>query len=248
VSIALIVTCLGFAACGGSGSKTVATVGAVKVSQATLHHWMRVTLGGDYQPFGGSFPTGLFTDPPDSARCARAAARIAPNNITKPKLTTAQLRVKCRQLYAAVKEQALNFILLNLWTREEAKELGVRAPSEREVSNRLSAYIDHDFKGVTHFREVIAEQRRSIADVRFMIKTTLLGAGISAQLQARAKQLGNGDPETLYKLIVLNNAKWQARTSCTPGYRASRCKQFKPEDEIQPGATTVIERFQKREG
>jgi hypothetical protein len=237
---------LGLSACGSAGSsadKTVATIGKTKISQATLNHWMNVVLGGDYRAvLAGLSPAGLVSDPPRYPRCVSAAEQIP--KVAKPKLTAAQLLSKCHQLYTAVKEQALNYVISVLWSREEAIELGIRMPSEGEISSRLRALIYGQFKDPANFRKVIAGQRRSFADVRFLIKRNLLEGVINPRIKAKATRLGGGE-RTYYKLILQNNAKWRARTSCSPGYRAWECKQYGLGGEAKPPPDVVLEYIEK---
>jgi hypothetical protein len=215
-----------------------------KVSRATLNHWMELTLGGDYRPlFQATFPAGLVSDPPDYERCTKVSAAI-PEIPGKPKLTADQRRLKCRQLYAAIQEQTLNSLLSSLWIREEARELGVSAPRGTEVAAQLRAYIAHDFKTPAEFREVIADQHRGLSDVRYTIQSTLLQSAIADRRKAQAAQLGGQSQAALYKLALQNNAKWQARTSCSAGYRSSQCKQYRG-SEVKPPANIVLEYFRK---
>src|SRR4051794_40693643 len=123
---ALITTILAIAlsACGSNDSadKTVATIGRTKINQRTLSHWMSSVIGSDYRAvIGSTAPVGLVSDPPDYARCVSVAARLAPKGTQT--LNAVQLRVKCRELYAAAKEQALSYVISVLWRTEEAAEL-----------------------------------------------------------------------------------------------------------------------------
>jgi hypothetical protein len=136
-------------------------------------------------------------------------------------------------------------ILSGLWIREEAHELGIHAPSEGEVSSRLRLYAAHDFKNPADFREAIAEQQRSLSDVRYMIESTLLQTSITDHLTTQAKSLGGETQTELYKLILQNRAKWKARTSCSSGYRSSSCKQYPTGSEIKSTPNIVLEHFRK---
>lgn len=235
---------LGLSACGG-GDKTVATIGETKISQAVLDHWMNVVLGGDYRTaLNGLAPAGLVSDPPRYARCVSVAEGIVPKVAGGPKLTAPQLLVKCHQLYTAIKEQALSYVLSVLWSRGQAAELGLHMPSEGEISSGLRALIYAQFKDPANFRKVIAGQRRSLADVRFLIKRNILQTEIAPRIKARAARLGGGE-RTYYKLVVQNSARWQAKTSCSPGYRAWECKQYGSGDEAKPPPAVVLEYFEK---
>jgi len=246
VLAAIAIFALALSACGHSGeSKTIAMVGETKVTQATIDHWMGVVLGGDYAAaLNERAPDGLVSDPPHYARCVSAAEGIVRRASARPKLTSAQLRVKCRQLNTAVKEQALAYVLSVLWSREEGAELGIRLPDEAEISTQLSALVDGQFAGPSNFQKTLAKQRRSLADVRFLIKRNILQTQISARIKARAASLGGG-ARTIYELVLQNNAKRQARTICSPGYRAWECKQYGSAGEAKPPPAVVLERLYK---
>lgn len=239
---------LGLCSCAGGGGKTVASIGDTKVSQATLNHWMGVVLGGDYHAaLNKTAPDGLVSDPPDYSRCVSVAEGIVPKVSGKPKLSSAQLRLKCRQLNTAIKEQALDYVLSVLWSREEGAELGLHMPSAGEISRHLRELIYSQFKSPDHFRKVIARERRSLADVRFLIKRNILETQIFARVKARAARLGGGE-EAAYKLVLQNNAKWQAKTSCSRGYRAWECKQYGSSGEAKPSPDIVLEGLYKGVG
>jgi hypothetical protein len=242
--LALASLALFLSACG-SGGKTVASIGGkTQVSQATLNHWMGVVLGGDYfAALNREAPDGLVSDPPNYASCVSVAARIVPKAAGKPKLSEGQLRLKCKQLNAGIKEQALNYVLSVLWKQEEGAELGLRMPTEAQISSHLRALIYAQFKNPAYFRKVIAQQRRSLADVRFLIKRNILEVQIYSKITARAAKFGGGE-KNIYKLVLKNNAKWQARTSCSPGYNAWECKQYSGHEVLPPPAV-VLERLSK---
>lgn len=234
-------------ACGGSDSgKTVATIGkGTKITRPVLNHWMEVVLGGDYRAaLVALAPTGLVSDPANYNRCVSAAESIVPKVAGKPKLTRAQMLVKCRQLNTAIKEQALGYVISVLWSSEEAAELGLHIPTEGEISKGMNSLINSQFNGPANFRKVIAGQRRSLADVRFLIKRNLLEDEIRARLTAKAERLQGGARRNLYRLVLQNNAKLQAKTSCSPGYNAWECKEYSGH-EAKPPPAVLLEDFSK---
>jgi hypothetical protein len=235
---------LGLSACGGGEeSKTVATVGRTVVSQTTIDHWMDVVLGGDYTAaLNERAPDGLVSDPVRYGGCISAAERIVPKVAGKPGLTTIQLRKKCRQLNIAIREQALAYVLSVVWSREEGTELGIRLPDAREIDSHLRELIYSQFKNPANFQKVIAKQHRSLADVRFLIKRNILQQQIYARIKARAARLGGG-AKAIYEIVLQNNAKWQAKTSCRPGYRAWECRQYGTAGEAKPPAAVVLEQL-----
>jgi hypothetical protein len=202
-------------------------------------------LGTDYTTeLTGTTPAGLVSDPARYDRCVSAARGIVRPVTGKPKLTTAQIRVKCRQLNAAIKEQALAFILAGLQTRAEAAAQRIPLPTAAEVTQGMRALIADDYKSEAYFRQVLARQRRTIADVRYEVTTNLITRRLLARIQARAARSGGGEAAA-YKLMLQDHARWQERTSCRPGYRAPGCKQFRPGDEAKPPGVQLLELLYK---
>jgi len=232
---ACLTLALGLAACGDSGVKTVATVGKTKVSQTTLKHWMQVVFGGDYlAALGGPAPVGLVADPVDYPKCISVARTMAPKSVSD-----AELHARCRGLNAAVREQALGYVLGVLWRIEEGAELGIR-PSERELAERLKALIHNQYGTTAAFNKVLADNSRTLADERFLLKRNILQVKLMARFKAKAARIGGGE-KTLAKLILKNNAKWTAKTSCSPGYVAWECKQYGPSYEGRSSVAVAIE-------
>jgi hypothetical protein len=247
IALALLaLAVLALSACGGGGAseKTVAVVGKSKITQGTLNHWMATTLGGDYRSLvRTSAPLGLVSDPPKYATCVLVASKIVPSSLggPKPKRTVAQLRLKCQQLQRAIKEQALSALISVLWRSEEAAELGTGV-SEREVNEELQKSAYKHYSNPAQFRRHLAEIHSSLADQRYLTKGEMLSTKFVGRLQAKAASLGGGEATTV-KLVHENIAKWSARTSCSPGYVAWQCKQFRASQEASPSASQVIEQL-----
>jgi hypothetical protein len=238
-ALAVLVFAVSLASCGGSSEKTVATVGKTKLSQATLSHWMTVTLGGDYRAtLGATAPEGLVSDPVDYPRCVSVLARVLAQ-AGKAKSSDAELRLKCRQLNAGIKEQALGYVLSVLWTIEEGNELGSRV-SEGEVTRRMRELADRDYHGPVQLARTLATLRRTIADERFLVKRNILGYRFLERMRKKASQLGGGE-KTLTKLVLEHNAKWMRKTDCRPGYLAWECKQYGSSKGVSPAPVTVLE-------
>ena len=80
--------------------------------------------------------------------------------------------------------------------------------------------------------------------MRFLIKRNIVQVQISARIKARAARLGGGR-QAIYKILLQNNAKWQAKTNCSSGYRAWECKQYGTAGEAKPAAAVVLEQLHK---
>jgi hypothetical protein len=234
--------CLGLSACGGGESQTVATVGQSKISKATLNHWMSTVAGGDYhQILGKRAPAGLASEPADYPRCIKAAERVVEQAEAshRPHFSHAQLQTKCRQLHAALKEQALSYLIAVLWRAEEGRELGANV-SDREIDQRVSEIRRTEYANPAQFDRYLEERNWTIGDERYLLKRNMLDDKFLARLKAQVAKQGGGQ-QTLVKLIRQAFAKLAAKTSCSPGYRAWGCKQYGLAEAVKPSPAQLIE-------
>lgn len=245
--LAAIVVALTLSACGSSdpqgSSVTVASVGHSTITRGVLSHWMNTMVGGDYnESVGGTAPAGLVSDPPNYAACVRAseaALHAAKNPVSIP--TAQKLRGKCRQLYVAIKEQALGYLLSALWLAEEAAEGGYSV-SSAEVQRELQGVKATQYPKPGQFASYLLQKHWSVADELYLLKRNLLDTRFLERLHARAGQ-GGGSEQEIVRLARQNIAKWSARTRCSAGYRAWQCPRFKTSMEAWPSAAVLLEQL-----
>jgi hypothetical protein len=231
---------LALSACSGSSGnegKVVASVGDTPITQSALSHWMATMVAGDYRELNDQVsPEGLVSDPPNYQRCVRAAKQI-PTTSGKHS-GDPELRLKCRQLYAAVQEQALTFLISALWSIERGAEHGEHA-SQGEISRTLNNYRYQQWPNPAQFRRYLAEERRSLSDERYLVKRNIL----NQKAVERLKRQTGGQQAALVKLVNAEDAKWAARTDCKPGYRSTQCKQYRGSSGVAPSAAVLVERL-----
>jgi hypothetical protein len=241
-----LVAIAGLSACGGGGNsdKTVATVGKSTITLATLNHWMSTVVGGDYQAVNTTRgPAGLASEPADYPRCVSAAEQVVPRAGGKPELSPAQLLLKCHQLHAAVKEQALSYLIAVLWRAEEGAELHAEV-SNREVNHQLQEIRYEQYKSPAAFNRYLADRHWTLGDERYLLKRNMLDTKFLARLKQQAARLGGGE-QALSKLVRENVAKWTSRTSCRPGYLAWQCKQYGSRQGASPSASVLVEELRQ---
>jgi hypothetical protein len=233
---------LGLCSCGGSGDPTVAVVGKTKISRSTLNHWMSTMIGGDYQELTHkSAPVGLVSEPADYPRCVAAAKKIKPEPPT-PAPNATLLKIKCRQLHTALKEQALGYLISVLWRAEEGAKLG-QGVSDAELSRKLKELAYSEYKSPAAFRRFLAARHWSIADERYLLNRNLLDTKFLKRLKQRAARLGGGE-RAYGKLVRENVAQWSARTKCSPGYSAWQCRPGGSSEEVaDPSASILVEQL-----
>jgi hypothetical protein len=234
---------LGLCSCGsGSGDPTVASVGSSKISRSSLNHWMLALAGDEYHHLAGtSAPAGLISEPANYPRCVAVAKRIKPKTLPAPVPNEARLKIRCRQLHTAIKEQALSYLISTLWLSEEGAKAG-QSVSDREVSRQLQEHAYREYPSPAAFRRSLASRHWSVADERYSLKNTLLDNKFLGRIEARAAALGGGQP-TFVRLVNERNAKWKAKTRCSSGYTAWQCRPDGSGREAEPPASVVIEQL-----
>jgi len=168
-----------------------------------------------------------------------AAKTIKPKSLPASIPNEARLKIRCRQLYVAVKEQALSYLISALWRAEEGAEVG-QSVSDREVARQVQELAYSEYKSPAAFRRLLASRHWSLADERYMLKRDLLDSKFLERLKRRLAALGGGQ-QTYGKLIKENVAKWSAKTSCSSGYTAWQCRPGGSTAEADPSASVVVE-------
>jgi hypothetical protein len=232
VALALLLGMLGVSACGGgrdaASGAVVARVAGAPITKPQLSHWMSTLAGGDFYEIGRhhAVPARLVSEPPDYAACVtslQAAAAGARNGQTimvptAPTETAAHLMGKCRELYVALRLQAIAYLIEARWIIKVAAEVGIRA-SGAEVTLKLRKIKAAEYPGHGQFQRYLAESRRSLADELLVVKLDVLEQRLGQHLSAHGRNAA----------IRLAEAgrKVSAEIDCRPGYVVPHCRQFK---------------------
>jgi hypothetical protein len=211
--------------CGGSGD-AVARVGHIAITKATLGHWMYVALGEDFLALSGrAAPAALLAPPPRSAACVAYLQRIAPKRSAgQGTVTAVQLASRCRQLYLAIREQALRSLIYSAWDAGQAAEQHVSV-SEAEVRSALARSRAEQDSARTSLAEYLDERHLSLSDAMTLARDDLLQRKVQAKLQRYVA--GELSGVELAKLLQVYEAEWTEKTDCRPGYVIYRCAQYK---------------------
>jgi hypothetical protein len=225
--------------CGGSG-ETVARVGRITITKAALGHWMYVALGEDFLALSGrAAPAALLAPPPGSVACVAYLQRIAPKPAGgRGTVTAAQLSSRCRQLYLAIREQALRSLISSAWDAGQAAEQHVSI-SEAEVRSALARSRTEQDSARTSLAEYLDERHLSLSDAMTLARDDLLQRKVQAKLERYA--IGRLSGVELAKLLQVYEAQWTEKTECRPGYVIYRCAQYKgPEGLRGPSPNSLL--------
>jgi hypothetical protein len=187
---------------------------------------MNTLAGGDFWELSHkhTIPAGLVSDPPNYTRCVDRLGAVSA--AAGQKHTTAELLRKCRQLYQALKQQAVSYLVGAQWRIALDAEVGITA-SDKEVDELYRQTRREEFPSDADQARYLAERRRTLADELFVLKLDLLSQKTIAKLEAGGRPL----------LAKFNAAgrRWEGKTSCHPGYVVLHCKGFVAEP--QPSAS-----------
>jgi hypothetical protein len=220
-SLAVSLAVAGLVACGGGSSgEVVAQVGGSRITRAEVNHWMSTLAGGDFYEISKRHmvPAGLVSEPPDYGACAARLQAVAAGAVrVQPKPTAAQLLSKCRQLYQALRMQALSFLVEDQWIIGLAGEEGLKA-TNGEVMQLFNEIRAQEFPREGELRRFLASNRRSLADEMFVLKLDVLRRKIQEKTTAGGSQMLARFTEAGQRLT--------AKTSCRSGYVVQHCKQY----------------------
>jgi hypothetical protein len=222
------------AGCGGSRGHVVARVGDLTITRESVSHWMAVLVAGDYHSeLIKVAPNGLVSDPPAYGGCVRAATRVV---ATRAPQATATL---CRELYSAVKRQAVAFLIDATWHKADAKDHRETVTSS-EVSSALAAVRQREYPRPGAFEKFLRERHLTVADEKFLLERNLL----SQKLLARVLRAHHGGSSTKYAQLANDyTTMWRRRTTCQRGYVTEQCKEFKASDAAGASPNNVLLRI-----
>jgi hypothetical protein len=246
--LAILLACGGLAACGGGSSNAippdaVAVVGDTPISKATLNHWMKTIVGGDFfERLGKRAPLNLVSEPPNYAACLPGAKELTEASGRKPPFTTPELEQKCRQLYEAIKEQTMTFLISVQWRINEAAEEGITV-SDAEISKYANEANASEFPKPGEFAKYLADREWAPSDQLYQFKRNLLSTKLAAHIKA-------GDTAQAHiayiNFIKKNITKRTAETNCRRGYLVFQCRQFKAPPAGLPAPIVILEELYEK--
>lgn len=249
--LAIMLVLSGLAACGSSGTvdrgtggdpakaggptDAVAEVGSHVITKAELNRWMANMLGEDYYVDSTHrVPQHhLVSDPPNYPACISGLEAIGPVPVKRrAMITVAELGTKCQQLYRAIRQQALTFLVASYWSIAFAHDHGIDV-SDAEVREHLRQMKAERFPRKGELENYIANRDRAFADELFLFKLNL----IEQRLLKDSKLGGRVNTKLLAEAEAANQT-----VDCRPEYVVQHCKQYRgPDVSVKPSASVLLE-------
>jgi foldase protein PrsA len=160
------VVAIALAACGDSvPGNAVARIGDGSITRTDFNRWFGVAASSNPATAGNKDAY----DPPAFAKCVAAKTKTAPKPAKgQPATTPAQFKGQCKQEYEGLRDQVLQFLILEKWVSGEAKDQGIKLTSKEAETDFAKAKKDA-FPTESDFDKFLQQSGMSIADARFQV-------------------------------------------------------------------------------
>lgn len=158
---------IALAACGDSvPGNSVASVDGETVSREQFRKWLGIAASTS-QPQGAA---KVAYAPPDYAGCVATKRRTAPKPAKgQPSQTDAQLKTLCKQEYEGLRDQVMQFLILEKWVTGEAQDQGVSV-STAEADKEFEEAKKQSFPKEADFQDFLKQSGMSLADAKFQVR------------------------------------------------------------------------------
>jgi foldase protein PrsA len=175
------------AGCGNSvPGNAVASVDGNGVTRTDFNHWMNIAAATSQ----GATGTRVAYDPPDFAACVATKSKTAPKPAKgQPAPTDAQFKTQCKQEYDGLRDQVMQFLILERWVDGEAADQGVKV-SDQEADKQFQTARKQSFPKDSDFQKFLKSSGMTLADARFQVRFN------TVYTKLREKAVKNADKVT----------------------------------------------------
>ena len=164
---AFFVVSIALAACGDSvPGNSVASVDGETITRSDFTHWLGIAASTS-QPQGA--PKVAYV-PPQYTACVANKKKTAPKPAKgQPQQTDAQFRTQCKQEYEGLREQVMQFLILEKWITGEAEDQGVKV-SDAEAEKEFNEAKKQAFPEEKDFQEFLKQSGMTVNDAKFQVR------------------------------------------------------------------------------
>jgi foldase protein PrsA len=182
------------AGCGDSiPGNAVASVDGTAISKTEFAHWLGIAAATNQQ----GAPKVSYA-PPTFAACIAAKRKTAPKPAKgQPATTDAQLKTQCKQEYETLRDQVLQFLIVEQWVNKETKKQGVNL-SAKEGEAAVQKAIKQSFPKDADFQKFLKQSGMTIEDVRRQVRWSSLYAKLRAKAVKGATKVTDKAVQTFY--------------------------------------------------
>jgi len=161
---AFFVAAIAVAGCGDSvPGNAVARVDDASITRVDFNRWFGVAAASN--PAGGK--AGYV--PPNFTACVANKRKTAPKPAKgQPATTDVQFKSQCKQEYESLRDQVLQFLILEKWVTGEAGQQGIKV-SAKENDAAYTKAVKEAFPKEADFQKFLKDSGMTVADARFQI-------------------------------------------------------------------------------
>ena len=154
------------AACGDSvPGNAVARIDDSIITRADFNRWFGVAASSNPSTAGGK----ASYDPPTFAKCVAFKRKNAPKpGKGQPVTTDAQFKTQCKQEYDALRDQVLQFLILEKWVTGEAADQGIKVSAKEQAAAFEKAKKD-TFPKEADFQKFLKQSGMTVDDAKFQV-------------------------------------------------------------------------------
>lgn len=170
----------------------VARVGDSSITRADFDHWLNIAASSN--------PSGTSDyKPPEFQACVAAKKKSAPKPAKgQPATTDDQYKAQCKQEYETVRDQALQFLILERWVSGEANDQGIDVATKQLQTDYAKAKKDA-FPTEADFKKFLDQSGMTVADARFQVAFNSVYTKLSDKAVKGAGNVTDSDVADYYK-------------------------------------------------
>jgi foldase protein PrsA len=217
---AFFVVAIVVAGCGDSvPGNAVAAVDGSSISKTDFDRWFGIAVSTSQGPTAQKVQ---YVNP-DFVACVANKRKTAPKPAKgQPKTTDTQYKAQCKQEYESLRDQVMQFLILEKWINGEADSQGVKL-SAKEADKQFEAEKKRSFPKEKDFQQFLKTNGMSLSDAKFQVRFN----SIYTKLREKAVKLA---PKVTDKAVAEFYAKNKNRFA-TPATRDLRVVLTKTKDK-----------------
>jgi foldase protein PrsA len=190
------VVVIALAACGDSvPGNAVANVDGDNLSRTEFAHWLGIAASTS-QPQGTA---KVAYTPPDYASCVATKKKTAPKPAKgQPQQTDAQFKTQCKQEYEGLRDQVMQFLILEKWVSGEAADQGVRV-SAAEADKEFATAKKQSFPKEKDFQDFLKQSGMTLADAKFQVRFNTIYTKLREKAVKDAAKVTDKDVADFYE-------------------------------------------------
>jgi foldase protein PrsA len=163
---AFFIAAAALTACGDSvPGNAVARVDDSSITRVDFDRWFGVAASSNPSTSGGK----ANYDPPSYAKCVANKRKTAPKPAKgQPATTDAQFKTQCKQEYEGLRDQVLQFLILEKWVSGEAADQGIKVTAKENAAAFAKAKKD-TFPKEADFQKFLKQSGMTANDAKFQV-------------------------------------------------------------------------------